>query len=248
LCDLPRVTRFIESPHGEVRFRAALEWLSSLERHRPLLIVAHSLEAARDLLRAATLAEHATFGWALESLTSLAMRLAALPLAERRLSIATPLALEAVAVRVVSELGAAGKLGRFEHVADRPGLPQALLRTFTDLALADVDLGRLEAESPELAVAFEHYRRTLAELRLADRATVLEQAIAAVATRAAAGELEAVCRRGARRERGALDPNLCLRRGVVEPRRELSPAVEQRPGGWRKFRPLAAPSAALHVE
>jgi ATP-dependent helicase/nuclease subunit B len=193
LCDLPRVTRFIESPHGEVRFRAALEWLSSLERHRPLLIVAHSLEAARDLLRAATLAEHATFGWALESLTSLAMRLAALPLAERRLSIATPLALEAVAVRVVSELGAAGKLGRFEHVADRPGLPRALLRTFTDLALADVDLGRLEAESPELAVAFEHYRRTLAELRLADRATVLEQAIAAVATRAAAGELEAVC-------------------------------------------------------
>lgn len=183
----------IESPHGEVRFEAALRWLSAQERNRPLLVVAHSLEAARDLLRAATLQQKATFGWALESLASLSVQLSALPLAERGLSVATPLALEAVCVRVVSELGALGKLGRFEPVAERPGLPRALLRTFTDLALADVDEALLARECPELSAAFRHYRETLAGLGLADRAEVLREAIAAARVKGAANELSSVC-------------------------------------------------------
>jgi ATP-dependent helicase/nuclease subunit B len=193
LCDLPPVSRCIESPHGEVRFQAALDWLTQQQRNRPLLVVAHSLDAARDLLRAATLQLKATFGWALDSLSSLSVRLSALPLAERRLSVATPLALEAVCVRVVSELGSLGQLGRFEHVADRPGLPRALLRTFSDLALADVDPTRLEKECPELATAFERYRQTLAESGLADRAEVLREAVAAVRARKALIEFESVC-------------------------------------------------------
>lgn len=187
------MSSFIESPHGEERFQAALRWLCAQERHQPVLIVAPSLDAARDLLRAATLAQAATFGWALESLASLATRLAALPLAERGVSAATPLALEAVSVRVVAELGARGKLGRLEHVADRPGLPRALLRTFTELALAGVKLEHLALESPELTVAFEHYLHTLSELRLADRAMLLRYAISAVEERGSAGSLDAVC-------------------------------------------------------
>jgi ATP-dependent helicase/nuclease subunit B len=163
------------------------------ERSRPLLVVAHSLEAARDLLRAATLKLHATFGWALESLTSLSTRLAALPLAERGLTAATPLALEAVCVRAVAELNARSQLGRFSPVAERPGLPPALLRTFTDLALADVDVSRLAKECPELATAFELYRQMLEQLSLADRSDVLRAAIGVVRARAAAGELGAVC-------------------------------------------------------
>jgi RecB family exonuclease len=187
------VSSCIESPQGEIRFEAALRWMMVQERSRPLLVVAHSLDAARDLLRAATLKLQATFGWALESLTSLSTRLAALPLAERGLTAATPLALEAVCVRVVAELKARSELGRFAQVAERPGLPPALLRTFTDLALADVDVGRLAKECTELATAFELYRQMLAQLSLADRSEVLRAALGVVHARGAAGELGAVC-------------------------------------------------------
>jgi ATP-dependent helicase/nuclease subunit B len=187
------VSSCIESPHGEVRFEAALRWMMVQERSRPLLIVAHSLDAARDLLRAATLKLHATFGWALESLSSLSTRLAALPLAERGLTVATPLALEAVCVRAVAELKARSQLGRFAPVAERPGLPPALLRTFTDLALADVDVGRLARECPELATAFELYRQMLEQLSLADRSDVLRAAMSAVRAKSAAGQLGGVC-------------------------------------------------------
>lgn len=187
------VSSCIESPHGEVRFEAALRWMMAQERSRPLLVLAHSLDAARDLLRAATLKLHATFGWALESLTSLSTRLAALPLAERGLTAATPLALEAVCVRAVAELKARSQLGRFAPVAERPGLPPALLRTFTDLALADVDAARLAQECPELAAAFELYRQMLEQLSLADRSDVVRAAMGVVRAQAAAGELAAVC-------------------------------------------------------
>lgn len=187
------VSSCIESPHGEVRFESALRWMMLQERSRPLLVVAHSLDAARDLLRAATLNLHATFGWALESLSSLSTRLAALPLAERGLTAATPLALEAVCVRVVAELGSRSRLGRFAPVADRPGLPPALLRTFTDLALADVDPGRLVQECPELAAAFELYREILGQLSLADRSDSLRAAMGEIRSKAAASEIEAVC-------------------------------------------------------
>lgn len=187
------VPRSIESPHGEVRFEAALRWLTLQERARPLLVVAHSLDAARDLLRAATLKLQGTFGWELESLTSLTTKLSALPLAERGLTVATPLALEAVCVRAVTELRAQGQLGRFAHVADRPGLPPALLRTFTDLALAEVEAERLARECPELATAFELYRQMLEQLALADRSDVLRAAMGSVRQRSVAGELAAVC-------------------------------------------------------
>jgi hypothetical protein len=182
----------VESPHGEVRFEAALRWMMAQDRSRPLLIVAHSLDAGRDLLRAATLKLHATFGWALESLTSLSTRLAALPLAERELTAATPLALEAVCVRAVAELKARSQLGRFAPVAERPGLPPALLRTFTDLALADVDAARLATECPELATAFQLYRRMLQQLSLADRSDVLRAAMGVIRAQSAVGELGAV--------------------------------------------------------
>jgi ATP-dependent helicase/nuclease subunit B len=193
MCHVQPVSSCIESPHGEVRFEAALRWMMVQDRSRPLLIVAHSLDAARDLLRAATRKLHATFGWALESLASLSTRLAALPLAERGQTIATPLAVEAVCVRAVAELKARSQLGRLAPVAERPGLPPALLRTFTDLAMADVDLGRLANECPELATAFALYRRMLAELALADRSDVLRAAMGVVRAEAAAGKLGAVC-------------------------------------------------------
>ncbi|MES1173143.1 MAG: PD-(D/E)XK nuclease family protein [Myxococcales bacterium] len=164
----------VESPHGEVRFNRALEWLLGQPAGQPLLVLAPTLDAGNDLLRAATRHKGAVFGWGMESLGSLALRLSALPLAAQGLTLAPPLALEAVCVRVVAELHAQQKLGRLAPIADRPGLPGALLRTFSELGLAAVDP---EVVPDELGELYRHYRSILASLKLADRAGVLGAAI-----------------------------------------------------------------------
>ncbi|MEO6603311.1 MAG: PD-(D/E)XK nuclease family protein, partial [Polyangiaceae bacterium] len=91
-------------------------------------------------------------------------------------TLAPPLALHAVCVRVVSELKAQGKLGRLSRIGDRPGLPGALLRTFTELGQAAVSVETVPGELGEL---YRHYRSILASLGLADRSSVFEAAIEA---------------------------------------------------------------------
>ena len=169
----------VESPHGEVRFRQALRWLSAQPPGRPLLLLAPSLGAGSALLRAATQHKGAVFGWALESLSGLAVRLSALSLATRGLTLAPPLALEAVCVRVVGEQQARGRLGRLGPIADRPGLPRALHRTFSELALAAIEP---EAVPDELGELYREYRASLVRLGLADRAQVYSCAIELAAT------------------------------------------------------------------
>ena len=166
----------VESPHGEVRFGHALRWLATQPAHRPLLLLAPTLEAGSDLLRAATREKGAVFGWAMESLGSLAVRLSALTLAARGLTLAPPLALEAVCGRVVSELRAAGELGPLTPIGTRPGLPGALYRTFSDLGQAAVQPPAVPAELGQL---YQQYRATLSSLGLVDRAQVFEAAIEA---------------------------------------------------------------------
>jgi ATP-dependent helicase/nuclease subunit B len=167
---------FIESPHGQVRFAAALRWLEAEPAAAGVLLLAASLDAANDLLRAVVLRKGAVFGWYRESLSSLAARLAALRLSKRRLTPAGPLALEALCIRVVAELEQEAKLGRLTELADRPGLPRALCRSFSDLAMA----GIAPADVPEeLGVAYARYRQVLEQAGLADRATVFADAIAA---------------------------------------------------------------------
>lgn len=164
----------IESPHAEVRFGRALHFLSQQPAARPLLLLAPTLAAGSGLLRAVTKSRGAVFGWAMESLGSLAVKLCARELAERNLTLAPPLALEAVCVRVVSEFAAGEKLGRLGRIGDRPGLPSALLRTFSELGQAAVDP---DAVPGELGGLYEHYRATLASLSLTDRAGLFRAAI-----------------------------------------------------------------------
>src|SRR6188768_1009593 len=168
------MVRLVESPHAELRFDQALRWLSNQPAARPLLVLAPTLAAGNALLRAATKPRGAVFGWALESLGSLAVRLSALRLAEQGLTLAPPLSLEAVCVRVVAELAAQRSLGHLERIGDRPGLPGALLRTFSELGQADVEPAAVPGE---LGVLYRHYRTTLAELSLTDRAGLFRVAI-----------------------------------------------------------------------
>jgi len=139
-----------------------------------LLLLAPTLAAGNGLLRAVTQLRGAVFGWAMETLGSLAVKLCARELAERGLTLAPPLALEAVCVRVVSEFAARDKLGRLTRIADRPGLPSALLRTFSELGQAAVDPDAVPGELGEL---YQHYRATLSALSLTDRAGLFRAAI-----------------------------------------------------------------------
>src|SRR6478735_9612776 len=164
----------IESPHAEVRFGQALRWLSAQPPGKPLLLLAPTLDAGSGLLRAATMQQGAVFGWAMESLGSLAVKLSALTLAGQGLTLAPPLALEAACVRVVSEFSARQKLGRLAPIGDRPGLPSALLRTFSELGQAAVEP---ESVPGELCELYQHYLTTLANLSLTDRAGLFRVAI-----------------------------------------------------------------------
>src|SRR6478609_7603731 len=143
----------IESPYAEVRFGQALRFLSEQPSVRPLLVLAPTLEAGNGLLRAITPRRGAVFGWAVESLGTLAVKLSALRLAERGLSLAPSLAQEAVCVRVVSEFAALGQ------------------------AAVDPD-----AVPGELGKLYQHYRATLVGLSLTDRAGMLDTAIELVRT------------------------------------------------------------------
>lgn len=164
----------LESPHAEVRFGRALRWLSAQPSAQPLLVLAPTLDAGNDLLRASTMLRGAVFGWAMESLGAFAVKLCARELAARGSALAPPLALEAVCVRVVSEFAARGKLGRFSPIADRPGLPSALLRSFSELGQAAVEPAAVPGELGEL---YRHYLETLTSLSLTDRAGMLRAAI-----------------------------------------------------------------------
>lgn len=152
-----------------------MSWLLSQPPAARVLVLAASLDAANDLLRAVVQRTGAVFGWHRESLWSLAARLARIPLSQRALTPAGPLALEALCVRVVSELSAEGKLGRLADLADRPGLPRALNRTFAELGMAGVTAEQIPEE---LGVAYARYRSRLDEAGLADRAIVFTTAVA----------------------------------------------------------------------
>ncbi|HEY1339248.1 MAG TPA: PD-(D/E)XK nuclease family protein [Bryobacteraceae bacterium] len=89
---------------------------------------------------------------------------------------------EAIAARVAAQ----GKkeLSYLAPVASFPGFPRALTDTFEELRLNQTPLDRLRAcgrSGPDLALLLEAYRHELDERALADHATRVELAVAAVA-------------------------------------------------------------------
>lgn len=165
----------LHAPDAETRLRAAAAWIAGHSPAAPLLVVAPTLEAGSRLLRRAAEGRPAAFGWQRVTLTELAARLGATRLAAQGLAQATPLVLEAMCARMVHLARDEGALGRYARVADRPGLPRALARTFTELGLAEIDEAALPADLGRLHALF---RRELSRAGIADRADVLRAAVA----------------------------------------------------------------------
>jgi ATP-dependent helicase/nuclease subunit B len=130
-------------PSASARRSEAIRWVQQLPPGSEGIVVTSSLHAANALLRDALGDREAAFGWHRLTLGQLAAQLGLPQLALAGRTPASPLAMEALAARVVFELGQAGQLGRFQPVAHRPGLARALVRTLRELSLADVPLDTL---------------------------------------------------------------------------------------------------------
>ena len=132
------------------------------------MIVAPSLDAARSLLRDATLRHGALFGWYGTTLALLAGLVR--EGAEGGQPLATGLAREALAARAIHRASEDGALGRLAPLAGRPGFARALARTLDELGMAEVDDAALAQTGSPLLALRRAYREELAAASLADRA------------------------------------------------------------------------------
>ncbi len=170
--------RAIESPLARERVDRALRWLGARAASEPSLVVGASADAAADLLRRAGRARDAAFGWQRATLPRVAAEVARPALAAHGLAPAGALATQALVARVVHELAREGRLGRFEAVAPAPGLVRALARSVSELRHARIGPDEVEARAPELGALLRAYAQALERAGLADRAAVLERALA----------------------------------------------------------------------
>src|SRR5580658_6751301 len=168
----PALRRVVCGPDALIRLDEASRWLIERGPTTELAVVAKSMQASADLTRTVGRDLGASFGWHRFTLARLAWSLAEAPLAASGLVPVGGLAVEAVSARVVHRAAAKGGLGRFAPIADRPGLPRGLARSFSEL--------RLEGQTPEtlgavlgdadLARLFAEYQKELRGAKLADRA------------------------------------------------------------------------------
>jgi RecB family exonuclease len=170
---LPRT--LISSPSAAARISRAAQWLERRSRGEGLRVVGGSVDGALELVRRLG---GASFGWHRTSLDHLALELATPALTRLQRAPASRLALEAIWSRVVHRLHADGRLGRFDAVADRPGLPRALERMMHEARLMGVPR---EALDGDLAAAAEAFEQALDAAALVDRAQLLTLATEAAA-------------------------------------------------------------------
>ncbi len=174
--------RFLKTVSAVRRVEAAREFLLSGSSSEPFLAVGHTRAAADSLAMEVVErreGEEASFGAYRYALGALAFRFAS-PAGVRMLG---PAARDALVLRLVHRSAEAGRLGRFQGVAEAPGLPRRLAATFRDLRLAQVEPEGLEDTGPELAALYRDYVAALDEQGFADRARILELAARSVRER-----------------------------------------------------------------
>src|SRR5690349_4029375 len=173
--------RCVLSPSAASRLDAARAFALAFPPSQPLTIVAATRGAADDFARAVARTRPATIGLSRFSLTQLAARIAAPRLAGRGVAPASALALEAVAARAAFETARHQQLSALSAVADAPGFPRALARTFSDVRLAAVDAAGLRrgGTAPahvDLERLVAEAEQELVDARVADRARLFEAA------------------------------------------------------------------------
>jgi ATP-dependent helicase/nuclease subunit B len=141
---MPARHSIVRSPRAADRLESALRWLQRLEPSAEVMVLAARQPAADDLVRALS-ARRALFGVHRMTPARLLGVLCAERLSRDGLAPAAGLGAEAVAARAIHKLAAAGALGYFAPVADRPGFPGALARTLGEVRLAGIGADELAA-------------------------------------------------------------------------------------------------------
>lgn len=180
--------RLVTARHAALRLAAGAQWLDGFPKDAEVVLVAPTLEAGDEVVRAAARRSGARFGLQRLTLGRLAGTLAEPVLAATSRVPASGLLLEAVVARVVHRLHAAGSLVHFGPVASFPGFPRAVARTLEELRLGGVvaeSLTPLGDGGPELCAMALALEEELAAARLADRATVYAEAAAVLRSGAA---------------------------------------------------------------
>ncbi|MCG8554493.1 MAG: PD-(D/E)XK nuclease family protein [Proteobacteria bacterium] len=163
---------------AHARLRRAAKWLQLQDRARPLLVVAATLDAGKEILRQVVADHGATFGWRATTLPHLGSERARTQLAARGLCPIGRLACEAVVARVVHDRIASGRLGRHATVARTPGFIRALTSTLLELRSEHFVAAQVAAADAELARLQCDYETELERARLADWPAVLRAAMA----------------------------------------------------------------------
>jgi ATP-dependent helicase/nuclease subunit B len=166
-------------PAGAARLAKMREWLAGRSSFERVMLIAPTLDAANLLARTAL--GEVQFGWERITPSLLASRLALREMAERSLVPVTPLALEAICARAIARLHQSSDLGRYEALAEQPGLARAVAATYRDLTNECVDLDRVAEHAPDLARIAGAVAEELAAAKLADRAAIHRMAIDALA-------------------------------------------------------------------
>jgi ATP-dependent helicase/nuclease subunit B len=152
-------------------------WLAEQSSDAELVVVAGTMDAANELLRAVADERGAVFGWQRLTLGRLAGLLAEPVLAAEGWTMLGRFGAVALVARVVHKLE---HLGRYEIVAQRPGFPLAVARTLEELRLAGT--APADLADADLARIFAAYEAELSDAGLADRAAVFRCASRALAS------------------------------------------------------------------
>ena len=161
---------------------AAAEFLTSLDGHPEVLVLAPTRGAADDFVRSACRAGF--LGVHRLTLTALAVDLAEAPLASAGLSKLAGLSMEAMVARVIHQLKAKS-IPYFQPVADTPGLARAVARSIAELRLEGVPARKLAETGPpgrDLARMAALFEEELARQSVADFALLVRHAIAVART------------------------------------------------------------------
>jgi hypothetical protein len=174
------------SPSAAARLAAGVGWLLARGPTAEVLVVGHTIEAARELCHAAVASLGASFGWYRTSFGRLARELAPTALDATIGSPIDRVGADAVAARAVHELLTAGGenegrgVGRYAGVADTPGFVRALTDSLRELRLGSLSAPDLEDVDLDLASLLAGYEARLAASDLSDRAGLVLSALAAV--------------------------------------------------------------------
>src|SRR5215470_1561696 len=177
------MTELCESPSAAERLRAASDFLAALPAGTEVVVVGAARGAVDDLIRRSVRRSGASFGPHRFTLAQLGARLAAPALAARGLATCTRLGAEAVAARATFDALAADAIPFFAPVARCPGFARTLAATLSELRAGRVDppaLAALADPAGQLAALLQRYEAQLEHAGLADRATLLRAARAAV--------------------------------------------------------------------